>query len=152
PFASFAWYCAEENFYLNAEKNKIGDVASFIRANTKSEPIVMYPGDRWIIGEPHHSAAAISRYERDLAQTSDPTIRPGPRRKVIDAKALIEAGGEHRPRLPSLGQPLLIRAYLARYCYRNRTSFGVGRLSNLLKLACGHVEPAQLFVADLDQA
>ena len=152
PFASFAWFCAEENFYLNAEKNKIGDVASFIRANTKSEPIVMYPGDRWIVGEPHDSAAAISRYERDLVQASDPAIRPRTRRKVIDAKTLIEAGAEHRRRLLALGQPLLIRAYLARYCYRNRTSFGVGRLTNLLKLAYGHIEPTRLFVADLDQA
>jgi len=152
PFASFAWFCTEENFYLNAEKNKIRDVASFIRDNTRSEPIVMYPGDRWIVGKPHDSAAAISRYEGDFAKVADPAVRPRTRRNVIDAKTLIEAGNEHRRRLLALGQPLLVRAYLARQCYINRTALGVGRFSNLLKLARGYIEPARLFVADLNQA
>jgi UDP-MurNAc hydroxylase len=152
PFASFAWFCTDENFYLNAEKNKIRDVAAFIRDNTKSEPIVMYPGDRWIVGEPHDTDAAISRYERDFAQIADPLIRPRTQRNVIDTKTLIEAGNEHRRRLSALGPPLVVRAHLARQCYINRTGFGAGRLSNLLKLAGAHVEPARLFVTDLDQA
>jgi UDP-MurNAc hydroxylase len=31
PFASFSWFCAEDNFYLNSEKNKIRDVCEYIR-------------------------------------------------------------------------------------------------------------------------
>jgi UDP-MurNAc hydroxylase len=152
PFASFAWFCSEENFYLNAEKNKVRDVASFIRHNTKSEPIVMYPGDRWIVGEPHDSAAAISRYERAWAELSDSAIRPRTQRHVVDAETLVEAGNEYRRRLLTLSQPFLVRAYLARQCYINRTALGLGRLSNLFKLARGHIEPARLFVADLNQS
>lgn len=152
PFASFAWFCTDDNFYLNAEKNKIRDVATFIRDNTKSEPVIMYPGDTWIVGKSHDSAAAISRYERDLAQVAAPLIRPRTRREVVEAQTLIKAGDEHRRRLLGLGPPLLVRAYLARQCYLNRAGLGTGRLSNLLKLARAHVEPARLFVTDLDQA
>lgn len=152
PFASFAWFCAEENVYLNAEKNKIGDVASFICDNTKSEPIIMYPGDRWVVGDTHHSVSAISRFEQDFAQIADAAIRPRTRRNAIGAKTLIEKGYEYRRRLLALGPSLLVRAYLAWQCYSNRTGFGIGRLSNLLKLALAHVEPARLFVTDLDQA
>jgi len=152
PFASFAWFCTEDNFYLNAEKNKIRDVCNFIRDNTDSEPITMYPGDRWTVGEPHDSTAAISRYERDVAQIASPEIRPRTRRNVVNAATLIKAGQEYRRRLLALGQPLLVRTYLARQCYSNRASFGTGRFSNLLKLACGYIEPARLFVTDLEQA
>ena len=67
-------------------------------------------------------------------------------------KTLVETGHEYRRRVLALGQPLLVRIYLARQCYYNRVGFGVGRFSNLLKLACAYVEPARLFVTDLDQA
>lgn len=152
PFASFCWFCTEDNFYLNADKNKIRDVSTFIRDKTNSEPITMYPGDRWTVGEAHDSAAAISRYEEDLALISNPAARPRTRREVVDAKTLIEAGEGYRRRLVAVGHPLLVRIYLAWQCYENRAGFGVGRVSNLLQLARAHVEPARLFVTDLGKA
>jgi hypothetical protein len=112
----------------------------------------MYPGDRWTVGEPHDSSAAISRFEKDARQIADPALRPRTRRDVVDAKALIEAGQGYRRRLLAVSHPLLVRLYLARQCYENRAAFGMGRLANLLKLARLHVEPAQLFVIDLGQA
>jgi hypothetical protein len=99
PFASFVWFCTEDNFYLNAEKNTITDVCTFVRENTAAGPIAMYPGDRWTVGEPHDSSAAISRFERDARQIADPALRPRTRRDVVDAKALIEAGQGYRRRL-----------------------------------------------------
>ena len=152
PFASFSWFCTEDNFYLNAEKNTIRDVCAFIRENTKAEPIAMYPGDRWAVGAPHDSASAISRFENDARQIADPALRPRTRREVVDAKTLIEAGQGYRRRLLGLAHPLLVRIYLARESYENRTGFGVGRVANLLKLARLYVEPARLFVSDLSQA
>jgi UDP-MurNAc hydroxylase len=152
PFASFCWFCTEDNFYLNADKNKIRDVSNFIRDNTEAEPITMYPGDRWTVGEFHDSAAAILRFEQDIAQIADPTIRPRTRRDVVDAKDLIELGQGFRHRLIAVAHPLLVRIYLARKSYGTRARFGVGRFSNLLQLARAYVEPAKLFVTDLDQA
>ena len=44
PFASFVWFCHEENFFMNEGMNLIGDVAGRI-AETPATPVVMYPGD-----------------------------------------------------------------------------------------------------------
>ncbi|HEY4368347.1 MAG TPA: MBL fold metallo-hydrolase [Steroidobacteraceae bacterium] len=152
PFASFAWFCTEDNFYLNVEKNKLRDVVSFLRAKTKSEPVAMYPGDRWTVGEPHDSAAAITRFEEEEARIANPASAPLTRRDAVDAQALIAAGERYRRRLIALAPPPLVRLYLAWDSYRARASFGVGRLSNLVKLARADVECARLFVTDLDQA
>ena len=152
PFASFSWFCTEENFYLNSEKNKIHDVCDYIRQNTNAEPIAMYPGDRWTIGEPHDTASAIARYEHDAYQIADAALRPRTQRERVDAPTLIEAGQIFRRRMNALTYPLLVRARLAWNCYHNRAGFGVGRLANLAKLATLHVEPARLFLTDLGRA
>ena len=39
PFASFRWFCTEDNFYLNEDKNQIRDVARFISEPTQAEAI-----------------------------------------------------------------------------------------------------------------
>jgi hypothetical protein len=152
PFASFAWFCTEDNFYLNADKNTLGDVCRFIREETASEPVAMYPADRWTIGEPHDSAAAIARFERDMARLDDPALSPRTPREVVEVQALIDAGQSYRRRLLAIGPRLLVRAYLAWQCYENRAGFGEGRLANLARLATLHIEPARLFVTDLGQA
>jgi UDP-MurNAc hydroxylase len=152
PFASFAWFCAEDNFYLNAEKNRIRDVCEYIRQNTKTEPIAMYPGDRWIIGGPHDTLSAIARYEHDAEEIADPKLRSCTKRDQVDGRTLIEAGQKFCERLNALAHPLLVRARLARASHNNRAEFHVGRVANLTKLALLHVEPATLFVTDLDQA
>ncbi len=152
PFASFCWFCTDDNFYMNAEKNEIRDVFNFIRDNTAAEPIAMYPGDQWTVGEPHDSDAAISRYEQDIAQIDDPKIRPRTRRDVVDAKTLIEGAQGFRSRLLKAAHPLLVRFYLAWESHQNRARFGVGRLPNLLQLAYAHVEPAHIFVTDINQS
>jgi len=152
PFASFAWFCTDENFYLNADKNKLRDVVGFVRDNTTSEPIAMYPGDRWTVGEAHDSASAISRYEQDLTEIADPALRPRTRHDTVDARSLIEAGQGYRRRLLAIAPPFLVRAHLAWQSYENRAGFGVGLLLNLCRLACLSVEPANLFVTDLGQA
>ena len=152
PFASFCWFCTDDNFYLNGDKNKIGDVCQFIRDRTSSEPVAMYPGDRWTVGAPHDSTAAIARYERDIAQIADPASRPRTRRELVDAQALIQAGDAFRRRLLAVGPPLLVRMYLAWQSYENRAGFGVGPLANAIKLASGSVESARIFVTDLGQA
>jgi hypothetical protein len=152
PFASFAWFCTDDNFYLNSEKNELRDVVSFIRDNTKSEPIAMYPGDHWTVGEAHDSTAAIDRFEQDAARLADPTIMPRTRRAVVDAQALVAAGERCRTRLLALAPPPLVRIYLAVQSYQDSAGFGGRRLERLLNLARFHAEPARLFLTDLNQA
>jgi UDP-MurNAc hydroxylase len=152
PFASFAWFCTEDNFYLNAEKNKIRQVCDYIHKNTKAEPIAMYPGDRWLIGGPHNISSAIDRYEQDRFEIDRSWLRPRIKRERVDAPSLIEAGKSFRRRLNALAHPILVRIRLARASHHNRKGFHVGRLTNLAKLVILHVDQTSLFVTDLSQA
>lgn len=89
PFASFVWFCHEENFYMNDSANRIGDVADAIRAKTDAEPIVLYPGDAWTVGEEHDSTNAISRWNREY---EDLDSRPLLSSAEVSPEELLEAG------------------------------------------------------------
>lgn len=74
PFASYVWFCHQDNFHFNNYANKIDFIADYI-AKLCSTPVVLSPGDTWIVGEKHDSSPAIKRYlcafdkieEQDLA-------------------------------------------------------------------------------------
>ena len=72
PFASFVWFCHEENAYLNDAINRIPDFLSC--CDLSSVPIVMQPMETWCIGTPHDNAPAIQFWERayDAALSSEP--------------------------------------------------------------------------------
>ncbi|MDW8419028.1 MAG: hypothetical protein RML37_06415 [Chitinophagales bacterium] len=66
PFASFIWFCHEENFYLNDGVNKIDFVHDYILRNTRTTPVVLYPGDVWDTNENwKNNSSAIERYTND---------------------------------------------------------------------------------------
>lgn len=66
PFASFVWFSHRENFYHNAQMNQVGDVASFLERDLHRRAVVLYPGDRWTLGEPHDWRDAAERYRSDF--------------------------------------------------------------------------------------
>ena len=72
PFASFVWFSHEDNFYMNDEVNKIRNVEKFIRKETKSIPVILYPGDQWILDEKHDNSKAIEFYESDFSKVRKP--------------------------------------------------------------------------------
>jgi L-ascorbate metabolism protein UlaG (beta-lactamase superfamily) len=89
PFASFVWFCHEENFFMNDEMNRIRDVAGKIAAGSSVTPLVMYPGDSWEVGAAYDSEPAIARYEEDLrgiAEGKQPLVRS---KQSVPAEALI---------------------------------------------------------------
>ena len=61
PFASFIYFSAEENDYLNDANNKVADAHEHLR-KLGVKPVVMYPGDEWQVGEPHDSSSALKRW------------------------------------------------------------------------------------------
>lgn len=65
PFASFVWFCHEDNFHANAQANDVEKAARFIE-ELGSKAVVLYPGDKWGLGEEHDSAAAVAKYGEDL--------------------------------------------------------------------------------------
>ncbi len=72
PFASFVWFSHEDNFYMNDEVNKIRNVEEFIKTETNSAPIILYPGDNWILDQEHNNNQAIKLYENDFAKEHVP--------------------------------------------------------------------------------
>jgi len=61
PFASYVWFCHEENWFQNDGANRVDDAHAAIAA-TGVASIVLHPGETWDVGAPHDSAAAIASY------------------------------------------------------------------------------------------
>ena len=72
PFASFVWFSHEDNFYMNDEVNKIRNVEEFIKKQTKSIPIILYPGEKWTVGDEKDNSTALELYENDFAKEHEP--------------------------------------------------------------------------------
>jgi UDP-MurNAc hydroxylase len=73
PFASYVYFCHEENFHLNQAGNRVGDICAFAEKNLGQETVVLYPEERWQVGKPHDSREAIERYEADLERALSST-------------------------------------------------------------------------------
>lgn len=95
PFASFIRFCHEENSYLTDGLPSVRTVAEHLQRHTSAEPVVLYPGDRWVPGEPHDSEASIARYEAD-AEASRPLVRP---RRSLPLAELEAKARDHVERL-----------------------------------------------------
>ena len=62
PFASFVWFCHEENYYMNEAINKIEPMYEYIKKETTSQPVILYPGETWTLFEEHNSLHSIEQY------------------------------------------------------------------------------------------
>ncbi|WP_071394400.1 MBL fold metallo-hydrolase [Bacillus tuaregi] len=71
PFASFVWFCHEENYYMNKAVNKIGDIHRFIQEQTSAFPIILYPGDNWSLFSEHDSHTSIMKYNQDYKRIEE---------------------------------------------------------------------------------
>ena len=84
PIASFVWFCHEENFFLNDCINRPQKVYDFLKANTKSEPVILYPGEYYTPGETHDSQRSVEKLNHDLEQVM---INP----KLVKGKSIERA-------------------------------------------------------------
>jgi hypothetical protein len=73
PFASFVWFCHEENAFHNEGMNRVEDAHAAIESLGGPRSVVLFPGETWDVGAPRDSAASIERYrpeyERALRAT-----------------------------------------------------------------------------------
>ena len=77
PFASFVYFSNEENSYLNDHINRPDDAAAAITA-TGAQPVILYPRDRWTVGEPYNDGAARAAYRGVYAEIGAlPLRKPG---------------------------------------------------------------------------
>ncbi|MFS0556792.1 hypothetical protein [Brevibacillus sp. 179-C9.3 HS] len=75
PFASFAWFCHDENYYMNDAINRVDKVYRLLQEETEAEPIILYPGDTWTPHADHDPSKALSLYSLDYENmSSSPTL------------------------------------------------------------------------------
>ena len=75
PFASYIYFCHEENFYHNDSINKISFIYKMIKNNTNADCNVLYPGDTWEIGKSYNSANSIKKYNKDYDSLDKRTLK-----------------------------------------------------------------------------
>lgn len=150
PFASFIWFCHEENDYMNECLRGPGEVAARIRDETTAQPVVLYPGDIWEVGAPRDSASSIARYASDLASLPS---RPRIQSKPVDLETLQQAAEKFRATLNAGLSPF--RVYLreirqsAATAKRRRIGSPLkARIAWLQQLATLRPLPARIWLTD----
>lgn len=71
PFASYVYFCHEENKYMNKGINRIDNVYDFINKKLAQNCIVLYPGDEWEVGTNHNSTISINKYLKDYSKVEN---------------------------------------------------------------------------------
>lgn len=148
PFASFVWFCHEENAYMNDGVVSVAEAAQALAQRTSALPVVMYPGDVWTPGGPSPTAAAVERWERDRQSLSG---RPLHRGKPVAADALVAASREFCHKLLEHSDRSRLRVRWAVRDAREPRA-GRGRLGSVADLARLRIRPARVFVPDLAQS
>lgn len=93
PFASFVWFCHEENFYMNDEVNKIDFVHNHISEKLDTKAIILFPNEQWDISSEHDSTESVRKWmmSYDLHIVSTKTIKSS----FIGPSELIELGNNY---------------------------------------------------------
>jgi hypothetical protein len=66
PFASFVFFCHQENKYMNLKRFYLRDIVSFIEVELQKKAIVLYPGDSWNGNLYWDSESRVENYESDF--------------------------------------------------------------------------------------
>jgi len=66
PFASFIYFCHDENEYLNDSVNTVEDVIE-ISERYQAKTIVLAPNERWTVGQNHDNKSALAFWRTEYA-------------------------------------------------------------------------------------
>lgn len=109
PFASFVWFCHEDNYYMNQGVNRIRDVCSYIESQTAAKPAAFYPGETWQVGAPVDLEATLAKYDADYR-----TVFESPsliRSKLVREEDLIAHSLDFARAILADNNRLLLRAF-----------------------------------------
>jgi L-ascorbate metabolism protein UlaG (beta-lactamase superfamily) len=153
PFASFIWFCHEENAYMNDAFLGIDEVERTLRTRSSAQPIVMYPGDEWRVGTSHDSCSAVARY---LDDQSSIATRALSRSKSAHPDELIAASRRFCREVLDGSNPLRLRLGRSRRAFRDarpRSPSGVRSMSKrFADLVLLRVAKARIYVSDHHQS
>jgi len=68
PFASFVYFSHAENQFLNNGANHVDRVYAFLSGLHSAQPVVLYPGEGWTVGDAHDNGGSLERYNSDYLQ------------------------------------------------------------------------------------
>ncbi len=152
PFASFIWFCHEENDYMNQALPDPQKTYDFFVANTDATPVVMYPGDTWDVGQAFDSQPAIERYTADVSSLSS---RPRVSTETVPIDTLIEMAKPFIAAVRAEYSPLRFRLRELKMNVRHlrHAKRGIAPwLRALPYLARLQVLPSRLWLTDLQQS
>ncbi|HLF18213.1 MAG TPA: MBL fold metallo-hydrolase [Candidatus Omnitrophota bacterium] len=125
PFASFVYYSNEDNAYHNDAINTVFDALEFLKTETSTTPVILYPGDEWAVGQAHDNKEALEKYKKDY----DIFRKPLRKNESIPKEKLSE----------------LAKQYIARlYAHNNR--FFIWLLS---RPPFNYFQPVHIYLMDL---
>jgi len=152
PFASFVWFCHEENAYMNSGIRPVSDAADIIATQTKAQPVVLYPGDIWTVGETIDSSSAIEHYAADMRSLAG---RAPETSETVGISDLQQAADRFGAAIRQQRSPLRLRLNAARMNARQQRRLHAqaplrGRLAALKALLFMQVRPARIWLTDHD--
>jgi len=95
PFASFVYFCHEDNFYMNDAINRIDHVYDHFASRTDVQTIVLYPGETWGVGQQHDSSSSVQKYVGDHDSIEGPLVFTQP----VDKETLHVTASEFHERI-----------------------------------------------------
>ena len=121
PFASFAYFSHQENRHSNDGINKPIDAINAIDA-IAFKAVLMYPGDRWNVGDDWTNGPALRRYEKDY----EIAAKEFETSKGVSESELIESARAYTERIHSRNNRFLLK------CLRLSPFIGVLRPIDIL--------------------
>jgi UDP-MurNAc hydroxylase len=77
PFASFAWFSHRESYHLNECNNRVDEAARRVAARG-AQPVVMFVGDEWYVGDPVDDRPSLARWEQVYRSLPERRLRTSP--------------------------------------------------------------------------
>ncbi len=141
PIASFVYFSSVDNAYMNAYANTPRAVADAFAA-ADLPLVVLANGDRYTVGQPHDSTAALQRHDDTYAHLADLPLDPVAPAGLAELTAALTRLGA---RLRELYPPWFLRSVL------RPVSVAVVDLAGTfeLDLARGHLRPTPNAAPDL---
>ncbi len=154
PFASFVYFCHQENHYLNKGIIKVSQVVERIKSITN--PIVMYPDDKWTVGSSWDNASSIERYEERYKAVAGMQASDLEKSTSVEPGELVEAANTFLEEMFEMANKKQIAQVLALSHASTKPKWKWSKLTRrmaaLIAGFSGNYESGRIYVTDHYQA
>ncbi len=155
PFASYVYFCHQENQYLNKGVVRVHDALTAIEPY--SIPLVMFPGDCWQPSAPYDNSSALDRYEQAYLDVEQKPMADFVSSESVASDDLIQMADKFLNKMKLVASPTQIAQTLAiKHSIIRRQDQGLskllGALGHFIRGLFGAYEIGRLYVSDHQQA